>query len=353
MAERRPKSSSENKSSKAVTLKDVADRAGVHLSTVSRVLNPTQRKMVSDDVAIRVKSIAKEMGYRANPFGYGLRTNKSNTIGVVVPDLTNPVFPPIIRGIDHTLREIGYTAIFADSNESVGTEGRIVEQMQSRQVEGLILASAHRADKIVEAAVEQGLPLVLINRTTGNEEIISVTNDDNRGALLAVDHLIELGHRKIAHIAGPRHFSTGYNRRKGYLEALKRRNIKANKTLIIASDGFGIEDGARGFRKLKRSGEEFTAIFAGNDAVALGCYKEMKESGMSCPEDVSIVGYNDMPLMDLVQPKLTTVRIDLYKMGKIAAHSLAKLIDDTDGKPVPTILEPELIVRHSTAAPSS
>lgn len=349
MAPRQRPPEKSTKAPKSVTLKDVADRAGVHLSTVSRVLNPAQRKMVSDDVAQRVKSIAEEMGYRANPFGYGLRTKKSKTIGVVVPDLTNPVFPPIIRGMDHALREIGYTAILADSNESVDTERHIVEQMRSRQVEGLILASAHRADKIVEDAVQQGLPLVLINRTTGNEEIVSVTNDDFRGALLAVDHLTELGHRQIAHIAGPRHLSTGNNRRKGYLEGLKRRNIPANNKLIVTCDTFGTEDGAKGFERLMRRGEPFTAIFAGNDAVALGCYKAMKAHGKACPEDISIVGYNDMPLVDLVQPRLTTVRIDLYEMGTRAARSLCQLIDENETSPLPVILEPELIVRDSTS----
>ena len=150
--------------SKAVTLRDVAQKAEVHISTVSRVLNPAQRKMVSDKVAQRTEKIAKDMGYRANPFGYGLRTNKSNTIGVVIPDLANPIFPPIIRGIENTLRQSGYTAIFADSNEDTEEESVIVDRVLARQIEGLIMATAHRKDDSTAAALTGHLPTVLINR---------------------------------------------------------------------------------------------------------------------------------------------------------------------------------------------
>ena len=349
MAEQRNKKSTTGRTGRSVTLKDIAKRADVHLSTVSRVLNPAHRKMVSDDVADRVKAIADEMGYRANPFGYGLRTNKSNIIGVVIPDLTNPVFPPIIRGMEHALREAGYTAILADSNESVEDERTIVEQMQARQIEGLVLASAHRADNLVESAMDQGLPVVLINRMTDDKRVPSVTNDDHRGAMLAVDHLIDLGHRNIAHLAGPKYISTGHNRRKGYLSALRRRNIDINRKLTVTCDAFGVDDGIKGFEKLMSRDVEFSAIFAGNDAIALGCYQAMKNCGLKCPDDISIIGYSDMPFVNMVQPRLSTVRIDLYAMGSMAAQALLRIIDNEDERPVPTILEPELIVRDSTA----
>lgn len=337
------------KDRKAATLKDVAKRAGVHTSTVSRVMNSAQRKMVSDSVAERVKKIATEMGYTANPFGYGLRTKKSNTIGVVVPDLTNPVFPPMMRGVGHTLREFGYTTILADSNESVETEKEIVDQMQLQQVEGLILASAHRADRIVEEALHQGLPLVLINRSTEKDGVVSVTNDDCHGAKLAVNHLIEMGHTKIAHLAGPRFLSTGNNRRNGYLAALKKNKIRVNAKLTVTCNAFGIRDGVKGFHKLYKKGEPFTAIFAGNDAIALGCYQAIAELGLSCPDDISIIGYNDMPLVNLMQPRLSSVRIDLYEMGSRAANALVELIQDQDTYPEPATLEPKLVIRDSVA----
>ena len=341
------------KPSKKVTLRDVAERANVHLSTVSRVLSPSHRKMVSDDVAKRVREIANDMGYRANPFAYGLRTNKSRTIGVVIPDLTNPIFPPIIRGIEHALRKDDYTAIFADSNENVDEEELIVERMRDRQIEGLILATAHRAGQIVDRLAEENVPVVLINRAADNGRVLSVTNDDYRGAQLAVDHLLNLGHRRIAHLAGPQYLSTGFDRREGYLAALKRRNISVDKKLIIACETFSIDQGVTAFEELLKRDVPFDAIFAANDTLALGCYRVLRERGISCPETISIAGYNNMPFIDMVNPPLTTVRFVKYQMGVEAANMLLRLLDEADEPPLPIILEPELLVRESTRPPSS
>ena len=331
-----------------MTLKDIAERADVHLSTVSRVLSPTHRKMVSDDVAKRVRKIAEEMGYRANPFGYALRTNKSRMVGVLIPDLTNPIFPPIIRGIEHVLREFGYTAIFADSDESVDEEAFIVERMRDRQIQGLILATAHRVGKTVDRLVMENVPVVLINRTTDDDRVLSVTNDDFRGAQLAVDHLFSLGHRRIAHLAGPQYLSTGMDRREGYLAALKRRNVSFDTELLVQCDGFGIHDGEKAFKELLSRNNSFDAVFAGNDSLALGCYRVMKERGLKCPDDISIAGYNNMPFTDMLEPPLTTVRFDKYEMGVNAARILLQLLEDDNEHPLPHILEPELIVRQSS-----
>lgn len=336
--------------SKAVTLRDVAQKAEVHISTVSRVLNPAQRKMVSDKVAQRIEKIAKDMGYRANPFGYGLRTNKSNTIGVVIPDLANPIFPPIIRGIENTLRQSGYTAIFADSNEDTEEESVIVDRVLARQIEGLIMATAHRKDDSTAAALTGHLPTVLINRNTDDGRFLSVTNDDFLGAQLAVEHLISLGHQEIAHLAGPQFLTTGYQRRKGYLAAMKKHGLKPDKKLIVSCGAFGFEDGKSGFQKLQDRDIPFSAIFAANDFLALGCYHEMKIKNILCPADVSIVGYNDMPFSDMFQPALTTIRIDLNEMGNHAAELLLKTIEGKGDPLSSRTLTPQLIIRGSTGS---
>lgn len=333
---------------KVVTLKDVAREAGVHLSTVSRVLNPAQRKMVSDSVAERVLKIAKDMGYRTNPFAYGLRTKKSNTIGVIIPDLANPIFPPIIRGIEHRLRLAGYTAIFADTDENTEEESVIVERILSRQVEGIIVATAHRKDETTAAALKDNIPTVLINRGTDNDRFLSVTNDDFLGAQLAVEHLISLGHENIAHLAGPQFLTTGFQRRKGYLAAMKKHGLKPNKKLIIPCGAFGFEDGKAGFTKLLDRDVDFTAIFAANDFLALGCYHEMRKLGIACPEDISIVGYNDMPFSDMFQPALTTIKIDLFEMGSHAADLLVKTLEGKINDLNSKTLIPKLIKRNSS-----
>lgn len=332
-----------------VTLRDVAEAAGVHLSTVSRVLNPTRRKMVSDNVAERVQKIAKEMGYKTNPFAYGLRTKKSNTIGVVVPDLANPIFPPIIRGIENTLRQAGHTTIFADTDEDTEEESVIVERILARQVEGMIMATAHRRNKTSAASLPENIPVILVNRGANNSDILSVTNDDFLGAKLAVEHLIKLGHTRIAHLAGPQFLTTGFQRRKGYLAAMKKHGLKPDKELIIPCGAFGFDDGKAGFEKLLEKDIPFTAIFAANDFLALGCYHRMRKRNISCPEEVSIVGYNDMPFSDMFDPALTTVQIDLYKMGQHAAELLLKTLDGQKDSLESKTLVPQLIVRESTA----
>lgn len=332
------------------TLRDVAERAGVHSSTVSRVLNPKTRPMVSETVAARVLEIANDMGYRANPFALSLKTNRSFTVGVLIPDITNPVFPPIIRGIEKVLGPAGYTTILADSDEDPDIEQGILDRMRARQVDGLILATAHRADQVVEECEADGIPFVLINRTMAGEGIYSVTNDDFGGIAMAVDHLADLGHRRIAHLAGPQDLSTGFERHRGYLEAIKARGLEIDPELIFVCRAFTEEQGKTGLEALLDSAKPFTAVIAGNDMLALGCYDALEDRGLRCPEDMSVTGFNDMPFVDKFRPPMTTVRIPHYEMGNAAANILLSLLEGEDEEPPKSVCQPlELIVRGSTA----
>lgn len=336
------------------TLRDVAERAGVHSSTVSRVLNPKTRPMVSKPVAERVLEIANDMGYRANPFALSLKTNRSFTVGVLIPDITNPVFPPIIRGIEKTLGPAGYTTILADSDEDPDIEQAILERMRARQVDGLILATAHRADHVVEECEADGIPFVLINRTVDGEGIYSVTNDDFAGVKMAVNHLADLGHKRIAHLAGPQDLSTGIDRCRGYVAALKARGLEADQGLIHICAAFTEQEGKIGLDALLDTGGHFTAVIAGNDMLALGCYDALEERDLQCPDDLSVTGFNDMPFVDKFRPPLTTVRIPHFEMGTDAASILLSLMEgDGDELPKSVCQTPELIVRGSTAAPSA
>lgn len=332
------------------TLRDVAERVGVHSSTVSRVLNPKTRPMVSKPVAERVLETAKEMGYRANPFAYSLKTNRSFTVGVLIPDITNPLFPPIIRGIERVLGPAGYTTILADSDEDPDIEQGILDRMRARQVDGLILATAHRADHVVEECKADGIPFVLINRTMKGEGIYSVTNDDFGGIAMAVDHLADLGHKRIAHLAGPQDLSTGFDRRRGFLEAIKARGLEADPELIHICGALSEEEGRVGLDFLLDNAGPFTAVVAANDMLALGCYDALEARGLRCPGDLSVTGFNDMPFVDKFSPPLTTVRIPHYEMGNIAANILLSLLEgEGDELPQSVCHTLELIVRGSTA----
>lgn len=334
-------------------LRDVAERAGVHLSTVSRVLNPGTRDMVSEEVAQRIQKIAREMGYRTNAFGYGLKTQRSTTIGVVVPDLTNPVFPPIIRAIEHKLRHDGYTAILGDSDSDPEQERVIIDKMMGRRVEGLILATAHLTDDVIEKIIAEDAPVVLINRATEKAGVISVTTDDLKGAKLAVDHVIDLGHKAVAHVAGPQSLSTGHDRYEGFVNAMRVRGLTVDKALIHFCKNYSEEEGRAAMAALLDSGKPFTAVVAANDLLALGCYAVLAERGVKCPDDISVTGYNDMPFTDKFNPPLTTIRVDLHHMGERAAEALLSIIRDPDVRVKPIKLPPQLIVRGSTAPPSN
>jgi LacI family transcriptional regulator len=334
-------------------IKDVASRAGVHPSTVSRVLNPATRSMVSESLAKEIIRIADEMGYRRNPLASGLRTRRTYAVGVIIPDLTNPVFPPIVRGVEHTLDSEGYIAILADSGSKRRSEEALVENMKDRHVEGLILAAATRKDPLVEQCIEQGIPLVLVNRTVDKHNVAAVINDDELGIDLAVTHLVELGHRKLAYVGGPQRTSTGYARYRAFLKTVKKAGIVIDRDLVINAREFTESAGQAAFHEIAQTGKPFTAVVTANDLLALGCFDAMKELGIRCPEDVSVTGFNDMPYVDRFVPPLTTLHIPHDELGAQAALLLLERIQNPETPAKQIRLEPRMIVRGSTAVPSS
>jgi LacI family transcriptional regulator, galactose operon repressor len=310
-----------------VTLRDVAQHVGVHPSTVSRALNPETRHMVTGEIAAKVERAARSLGYRPNPMAYSLKTNRSLTVGVIIPDLTNPLFPPIIRGIEDELGKLGYTAVIANTDNDFAREKLILDRMRARRVDGLILATARRNDPLLAEYRAEGVPLVLVNRDVDDHSIRSVINDDAEGIRLAIAHLAGLGHRRIADIAGPQGLSTGFQRHQAYLRAITDMGLETECGLIMFCEAYSIEAGRRRMSELLASRRDFTAAMAGNDLIALGCYDALRDAGLSCPDDVSIVGFNDMPFIDKMAPPLTTVRIRHYDIGAAAARAMLSEID--------------------------
>jgi len=333
-----------------VNIRDIAHKTGVHPSTVSRVMNPRTRSMVSETVGKKILDTAEKMGYRPNVLASGLRTQRSYMIGVVTPDLSNPVFPPILRGIERTLDGAGYVTVMANSDGRQKSEKAIVEALINRRVDGLILATAHRTDPVVEHCVNQEIPLVLVNRTVRSKSVTSVVNDDEWGIRLAVSHLFDLGHKKLAFIGGPLDTSTGHARHKAFLKTVKSQGLRVDSDLVETADAYSIDAGQRSMEALIKSRKTFTAVVAANDLLAMGCVDALERAGLSCPQDISIIGFNDMPYVDRMVPPLTTLRISHDAMGVEAAKSLLNIISHSPKKPESVQLRPELIVRQSTAA---
>jgi len=307
--------------------------------------------MVSSAVADRVSQIAAEMGYARSSLAYGLRTGRTHTIGVVIPDLTNPLFPPIIRQIERTLADQGYIAILADSDNNQKNETAIVQSLMSRNVDGLILATAHRLDSVVSTCVEKHMPLVLVNRTIDTHSVTAVINDDSHGIDLAVSHLVELGHESIAYLGGPQDTSTGHDRFLAFKRLMKDGRFKSHDELILNCKGFTEAEGYGGFSSILGKGRKFTAVVVANDLLALGCYDAMADLDLNCPADISVTGFNDMPFMNRLSPPLTSLRIPHDEIGNQSALLLLERIHDPESQIRTVNLLPQLIVRGSTAPP--
>jgi len=334
-----------------VTMKQVAEAAGVHFSTVSRVLDPARRRMVTDEVVARVLAVAAELGYRTNALASSLRTRRSRVVGFVVPDITSLLFPPILEGIEATLLAQGYMTIVANTANDPARHARVLAGMIERQVDGLILATATLNAPSVEDWVEGRAPVVLINRTDESGRLPSVINDDLRGIGLAVAHLAERGHDRIGHVAGPQSLSTGAMRYRGFRVAAAELGLPAGEEFVVVADAFSRPAGRIACHALLDRGLAVTAVAAANDLLALGCYDALAERGLACPGDVSVTGYNDAPFVDMVMPPLTTVRIRQREMGSEAARLLLERMADPAAAAIDILLRPALVERQSTAAP--
>jgi LacI family transcriptional regulator len=333
------------------TLRDVAEAAGVHAATASRALNPATRGLVNAATAQRVMKVAESLGYRPNPIARGLKTAKSTTVGIVIPDLTNPLFPPIVRGVERVLEAAGFSGLIVNTDNDPGRERAQVESLLSRQVEGLIVATALVEHPLLEQLQRQGVRMVMVNRRPDGLEIPSIVPDDATGVEMAVRHLASLGHRRIAHLAGPPNTSTGIVRARSFRSTVRDLGLDDDPALVATCRYWSEAEGASALRGLLDQDLGFTAVVAGNDLIALGCYDVFAERGIDCPGDISVVGFNDMPFLDKLRPPLTTIAIPHQEIGAEAARLLLESIAEPD-RQVRSVLFPlALVVRGSTTAP--
>jgi LacI family transcriptional regulator len=334
-----------------VTLRDVAQAAGVHTATASRALNPKARQLVNAETVRRVVRAAETLGYQPNPIARGLKTSKSATVGLVIPDLTNPLFPPIVRGIENVLESAGYSALIVNTDNDPERERALIESLRSRQVEGLIVATARLEHPFLRQLREQDVKIVLINRRMEDLQMPFVVGDDATGITLAVKHLVDLGHTRIAHIAGPQITSTGLDRSRAFRHAVRDYGAEEDPAFIVECAHWSEGDGAGAMRELLDRGSGCTAVVAGNDLIALGCYDVFAERDIACPGDISVVGFNDMPFLDKLRPPLTTVGVPHQELGAEAARMLLDCIEEPERHPRSLLLPVSLILRDSTAPP--
>jgi LacI family transcriptional regulator len=336
---------------KAVTIRDVAAALGVNPSTVSRALNPQTQGMITPEVVRNVNKMAQKMGYYPNRVAAALVQKRSYTIGVLIPDLMNPVFPPMIRGLQDTLDAEGYTVIVSSSDGHEEYEKTAYRKFRERAIDGFIMATALYQDTLVDECVRQNLPLVLMNRTVESGVVNSVVNDDAAGIRMAVDHLVSLGHTRIAHAAGPQNTSTGRTRLTEFEAHLESLGLEAGH--VLEARNYSIDEGRRLAEEFLTASERPGAIIGANDLVALGCIDAIEAAGLNCPSDISVMGFDDIPLLDRMTPTLTTIAIPQYQIGVMAAQSLLKQLSQTESDVTITRLTPELIVRNSTSRPAN
>ena len=327
----------------AVTLLDVAAAAGVSKSTVSRILDERLPRSESA-TAQRVRRVAADLGYQRDLSAANLRRGKTMTIGVVVPRLTDTVMAMLYEAIAHACRRQGQFAIVATTDDDPQADRAAAEALLQRRVDGLVLATARKDDDFPDQLAARGVPYVLALRTDGHS--LSSTGDDTLGGYLATRHLLDLGHRRIGLIAGPQYASSAVGRTEGYRQAMTEADVAVDPSWVIEST-FGIESGSATARKLMTLDEPPTAVFAVNDNTAIGALSTFAAMGMSVPDDVSLVGYNDIPIVSRLSRPLTTVRVPFEQIATAALELLQDAPQDARDR-VRTAT-PTLIPRRTTA----
>ena len=332
-----------------VTLKELAERARVHPSTISRVANRDPGLRVGASTRARIEALLEETEYRPNGVARGLKLRQSFVLAVVIPDVTNPFFAALFRGIEDGAAARGYNVLLCNTDGNPDRQRSHLHSLHARRVDGVILASTVLHDPSVRWLRSERLPYALVNRFSEEGQDPFVGSDDFLGGKVATQHLLALGHRRIAHLAGQVTVSTGVLRRRGYLAALEEAGLDADPALVVES-GYTEEGGAGAAHRLLASIDPPSAIVAVTDMVAVGALGVARRLGLRIPEDVAIVGYNDIPLASRLEPGLTTMQVPIREFGTTAAALLLDQLDGGGAAPRRVVFTPELVVRGSTVA---
>jgi LacI family repressor for deo operon, udp, cdd, tsx, nupC, and nupG len=332
-------------------MKEVADRAGVSTATVSRVFSAPER--VSGAVRQRVHAVAGELGYVINVAAQVLRRNNTGIVLVVVPDIGNPFFSKLLKGIEERARELSYSVLIGDTGKHAGMVERFARQIDAKRADGLILLNGQAPDftgfRFSEGSgAETALwPIVVVSERIPGIRLPSVGIDNVHASEELVAHLIALGHRRIAHIAGPRGNVLTDERRAGYRAALRAAGISLDTGMIVSGD-FSIISGRAAVRSLMARPALPTAIFASNDEMAMGAIAELRTLGFTVPNDISVAGFDDIEFAEIYDPPLTTVRQPRFEMGRTAMSMLADQLERKNVAAKEVVLPSALVLRRSS-----
>ncbi|MEW5717082.1 MAG: LacI family DNA-binding transcriptional regulator [Chloroflexota bacterium] len=333
-----------------VSIKDIARAAGVSHSTVSRALSNSP--LITAETKTRIRRIANEMGYTPDARARSLVMGETRTVGVVVTTIADPFMAPVVQGIESTAYENGYSVILAGANSDPTREIAAVEMLQSKRVDGVIVTASRVGALYQDHLGRIGVPVVLLNNHSeqSGRYLYTVTVDNQHGARLATQHLIELGHRRIAYIAGPADHSSNAGRMEGYRQALTEAGISFVPDLVAPGDG-KMDAGMQALPALMNPAARPTGLFCYNDMTAIGVLRAARQLGVDIPRDLSIVGFDDIAFASFVTPPLTTIAQPQFEMGQQAMRMLLTRIRQSSDAPISDILiKGKLIVRESTRA---
>jgi len=322
-------------------MRDIARKLGISTSTVSRAFS--RPEMVRPELRERILKMAKELDYKPNPIARAMVRGQSDLIGLVVPDITNPFFPAIVRGVEDEARKHGLNLIVCNSDGHVAKEKQYLHSLHDLTVAGVILASASRRDAYV-AELAAGIPVVVMDRRLSGSLVSQVNADNYGGSKAVVDHLAGLGHRKLLYLSGPPRISTTEDRLRGFRDQCRLHNIDFD----IVRAGFRIEDGYEAMKQAESMMDGTTGVVCANDLCAFGALARLAELGIPVPERISVTGFDDIAFARILRPSLTTVRQPAYEMGQLAVRAILDMRAGHESRHQ-VVLPTELLVRDSTA----
>ncbi|MFZ4658218.1 MAG: LacI family DNA-binding transcriptional regulator [Caldilineaceae bacterium] len=336
--------------SKRVTHKDVAERAGVSVATVSYVLNNGPRP-VAPETRLKVEEAIAELGYYPNELARSLRLQHSSTIGLILPNIMNPVFAEIAHEIESACRKEGFLLLLCNSDREHAREEHFVQMLRAKQVDGVVITPHDDPLALIQPLVQAQIPVVVLEHDLPNVHCIVM--NEKQGGRLATQHLIDLGHRRIALIKRTPNSALSRERFTGYQQALAAAGIPYDPHLVCECAA-GQMAGAQAMQQLLTLAQPPTAVFTHNDVLAMGALHAIRQAGLTVPGDISVVGYDDITSAAYFVPPLTTVRSPKAELGALAGRTILELVRQKNGQPPQTITLPvELVVRASTALPAS